>query len=662
MKNKIYLVSTLLFGIMTFAQVGVGTTTPAGALDISSTTNGFIPPRVVLSATNIAAPVVNPQGGGLVAGTIVWNTATAGAAPNNVSPGLYYWDGTRWVSFAGAAGGLDWSLNGNSGTTVGTNFLGTTDVQDFTISTNNSRRLTVSSTGDVSIGTNAVTGDNVFEVTAITTDEDAISGYANGNGGLGVYGSSTLGGVGTYGFNNATGIGSLGLNNSTGIGSYGINNNTTANQGGFGAIGSITASTTSTGTGVQGQADSPTATGVVALNLRDGIGLYAQATGGTLSTGSNAAVYASLTYTGANSGNQDVAAVIGSQSNNRQTTGGAGYAGPLAAASPSALAGVAGTFASKETNANNDSYFFGVIGDVLRDSGIGGSTIPDRTGGVLGYNGSNAWGVLGYRNSTGTTFSVYGAGQNGSIAAGNGGRSSSESIENNHIGIGISGGFMGGYINGNQYGTITKGKEFGMYVDGNTITNNPIVQLSESNNQRVISYTSTSTTVDVSTRGKAKLSGGESFVAFDKSFKSIVSKNTDDINITITPTGATNGVYISKVTTEGFYVKENLNGTSNASFNWVAIGTKNGFENGVEISDEILSNNFDKNMNDVMFNDGDTKSEAKPIYFDGNKIRFERMKEDTENQKKSLPAIKKEAVHLDNENVKKEDLKTESKK
>ena len=647
---------------MTFAQVGVGTTTPAGALDINSTTNGFIPPRVVLSATNIAAPVVNPQGGGLVAGTIVWNTATAGAAPNNVSPGLYYWDGTRWVSFAGAAGGLDWSLNGNSGTTVGTNFLGTTDVQDFTISTNNSRRLTVSSTGDVSIGTNAVTGDNVFEVTAITTDEDAISGYANGNGGLGVYGSSTLGGVGTYGFNNATGIGSLGLNNSTGIGSYGINNNTTANQGGFGAIGSITASTTSTGTGVQGQADSPTATGVVALNLRDGIGLYAQATGGTLSTGSNAAVYASLTYTGANSGNQDVAAVIGSQSNNRQTTGGAGYAGPLAAASPSALAGVAGTFASKETNANNDSYFFGVIGDVLRDSGIGGSTIPDRTGGVLGYNGSNAWGVLGYRNSTGTTFSVYGAGQNGSIAAGNGGRSSSESIENNHIGIGISGGFMGGYINGNQYGTITKGKEFGMYVDGNTITNNPIVQLSESNNQRVISYTSTSTTVDVSTRGKAKLSGGESFVAFDKSFKSIVSKNTDDINITITPTGATNGVYISKVTTEGFYVKENLNGTSNASFNWVAIGTKNGFENGVEISDEILSNNFDKNMNDVMFNDGDTKSEAKPIYFDGNKIRFERMKEDTENQKKSLPAIKKEAVHLDNENVKKEGLKTESKK
>lgn len=647
---------------MTFAQVGVGTTTPAGALDINSTTNGFIPPRVVLSATNIAAPVVNPQGGGLVAGTIVWNTATAGAAPNNVSPGLYYWDGTRWVSFAGAAGGLDWSLNGNSGTTVGTNFLGTTDVQDFTISTNNSRRLTVSSTGDVSIGTNAVTGDNVFEVTAITTDEDAISGYANGNGGLGVYGSSTLGGVGTYGFNNATGIGSLGLNNSTGIGSYGINNNTTANQGGFGAIGSITASTTSTGTGVQGQADSPTATGVVALNLRDGIGLYAQATGGTLSTGSNAAVYASLTYTGANSGNQDVAAVIGSQSNNRQTTGGAGYAGPLAAASPSALAGVAGTFASKETNANNDSYFFGVIGDVLRDSGIGGSTIPDRTGGVLGYNGSNAWGVLGYRNSTGTTFSVYGAGQNGSIAAGNGGRSSSESIENNHIGIGISGGFMGGYINGNQYGTITKGKEFGMYVDGNTITNNPIVQLSESNNQRVISYTSTSTTVDVSTRGKAKLSGGESFVAFDKSFKSIVSKNTDDINITITPTGATNGVYISKVTTEGFYVKENLNGTSNASFNWVAIGTKNGFENGVEISDEILSNNFDKNMNDVMFNDGDTKSEAKPIYFDGNKIRFERMKEDTENQKKSLPAIKKEAVHLDNENIKKEGLKTESKK
>src|SRR5690606_4993106 len=120
----------LLTSLGTFAQVGVGTTTPNGALDVSSTTNGFVPPRVALGATNVQAPVVNPQGGVIPAGTIVWNTATAGTSPNNVAPGLYYWDGSRWVAFAGSPGGLDWSLTGNSGTTAGTNFLGTTDAQD----------------------------------------------------------------------------------------------------------------------------------------------------------------------------------------------------------------------------------------------------------------------------------------------------------------------------------------------------------------------------------------------------------------------------------------------------------------------------------------------------------------------------------------------------
>ncbi|MGX7666984.1 hypothetical protein [Flavobacterium pedocola] len=121
--------------VLSNAQVGIGTTTPRGALEINSTTNGFVPPQVALTATTASAPVVNPQGGAPISGTIVWNTATAGASPNNVIPGLYYWDGTRWVSFEGSPGGLDWSLSGNAGTTVGTNFLGTTDAQDIRIKT-----------------------------------------------------------------------------------------------------------------------------------------------------------------------------------------------------------------------------------------------------------------------------------------------------------------------------------------------------------------------------------------------------------------------------------------------------------------------------------------------------------------------------------------------
>ena len=47
---------------------------------------------------------------------------------------------------------------------------------------------------------------------------------------------------------------------------------------------------------------------------------------------------------------------------------------------------------------------------------------------------------------------------------------------------------MGGYVKGSEYGLISSGEEFGMYVQGNTITNEPIVQLTETNNtQRTIS-------------------------------------------------------------------------------------------------------------------------------------------------------------------------------
>jgi hypothetical protein len=53
-----------------------------------------LPPRVALIATNSASPTTSPA-----AGLLVYNTATAGTAPNNVVPGYYYWNGTTWVNF-----------------------------------------------------------------------------------------------------------------------------------------------------------------------------------------------------------------------------------------------------------------------------------------------------------------------------------------------------------------------------------------------------------------------------------------------------------------------------------------------------------------------------------------------------------------------------------
>ena len=151
MIRKIFTLGLVFTAASLIAQVGIGTTSPTGALDIQSTVNGFLPPRLALTATNVQAPVVNPQGGALPAGTIVWNTATAGTSPTNVGPGLYYWDGTKWVAFAGSPGGLDWTLTGNSGTSAGTNFLGTTDTQDLRVRTNNTEAFRVRSDQNIAI-------------------------------------------------------------------------------------------------------------------------------------------------------------------------------------------------------------------------------------------------------------------------------------------------------------------------------------------------------------------------------------------------------------------------------------------------------------------------------------------------------------------------------
>ena len=96
LKYIIFCVICTCSSVIAAAQTGIGTNTPnaSAKLDVYATDKGFLPPRVALIATNSASPTTSPA-----AGLLVYNTATAGTAPNNVVPGYYYWNGTTWVNF-----------------------------------------------------------------------------------------------------------------------------------------------------------------------------------------------------------------------------------------------------------------------------------------------------------------------------------------------------------------------------------------------------------------------------------------------------------------------------------------------------------------------------------------------------------------------------------
>ncbi len=128
------------------------TTAPVAAsvLELESTTQGFVLPRV--SLVNITSN--SPLGATILTSTIVYNTNAAVVGGSGA--GIYYWDGTKWNFIANSTTvGNYWSIIGNAGTTSATNFLGTTDNNGVAFRTNNVQRMLIDSLGDVAIGSTA---------------------------------------------------------------------------------------------------------------------------------------------------------------------------------------------------------------------------------------------------------------------------------------------------------------------------------------------------------------------------------------------------------------------------------------------------------------------------------------------------------------------------
>jgi len=123
MKHLIIVILVFLLPISIFAQTGIGTTAPhaSAQLEVSSTSKGFLPPRITTQQRDlITVPV---------AGLVVWCSDCAsdgelqvyngtawiksGVAPGTAQGQMRYWDGAAWLVIApGTEGQVLTSISG----------------------------------------------------------------------------------------------------------------------------------------------------------------------------------------------------------------------------------------------------------------------------------------------------------------------------------------------------------------------------------------------------------------------------------------------------------------------------------------------------------------------------------------------------------------------
>ncbi|WP_300565806.1 hypothetical protein [Flavobacterium sp.] len=604
---------------------GIGTSTPQGILDVTSTTDGLLIPRIALAATNVAT-VVTPT-----TSEIVYNTFTSALGPNQVVPGFYYWNGTTWILMATGVN-TDWKLTGNAGTVAGTNFVGTTDAIDYVTKTNNTEKTRVTSAGNFGIGTAAPTAK--LDVAASTT---VVNSIVNASGSINDYlqyniqntstGVQAKSGFCAFADNGSatTNYMRIGVNNST------FNFPTAYNIGGADDVAFIgggqdmyiaNANNTKNIIFSTGKAASPyfdermrvLNNGRVAIN-----NIAPAATDQFTVTSSATSAYAINGYS-ANNGS----GVYGSISAGTTTLGGVqgeyfGTASLGAGVRGLTFSATAGTTVSNANSAvngqlgagnGNTVFSFGIKGQAINNAG-------NQVGGVIGIaNGGTDYGILGYRRSSGTIYSVL-----GNIAYQmNTTRGLQSNQESSGVGIGIDGGFLGGHIKGEQYGLIAKGNRFGSYTDGAAITNKVYAVVNENENgEKIATYASTSVTIDVTAKGVGQMVNGTATIPFDKNFAGLISKGKPVI-VTVSPMGETNGIYVTSVSSQGFTVKENKAGTSTISFYWIAVGEKEDAAV-TQVPKEVLAKDFDKNLESVLNIDEESNT-AKAMWWNGTSLEF----------------------------------------
>ena len=687
----------LAFQMMSTAQsVGISSAviTPdvSSMLEIQATNKGLLIPRVALTATNAAGPITSPA-----TSLMVYNNATAGTAPNNVTPGYYYWNGSIWVRFLGASEA--WLTTGNNSLTETTNFLGNTDSIGVVFRTNNKERMRVDAHGRV--GINISKYDDLNMLTVKGRPGYILSGTVSITNA-----AATITGSGTSFLTNLSTGDIIYITDGGTTNQYNVidtvNNNTSATclfsfsvtdaacqiivypstfqatdytedasstvivdqigdlgvgityPFGFGRITSY--ETAQYGIGLYSWVTNADANGVYARNSaaantsQNGdavIGSTAQSGSGggwfvnrhnsgtgVMAAGNNAAtLFLTFGSGGAFTGTR--VGVYGVQSDS--LTSGSGYT--------QTYSGVYGKALFNRGTDQASYYHFGVSGEFWNNST---TTNAGRSGGVLGYgetNASSCWGSLGYirGNAFYTPVGVYGS---TAYSFGSGNKSS---VNQPAIGFGVvgDGSLMGGMFHGDIYGMTAAGERYGMMVLGNTYTDKYFSVIAKSDEGDYVPlYAPVSEKVTIYNSGKAQVINGVARVTFSESFSSQVSEN-DDIIVTVTPLGPCNGLYVSESSANGFIVMENKNESDLSKinkpveFNYIVIATRSGYETPSD-PQELFTGDFYTNLRSFMTSERQVTPVTSGFWWDGSQIRYDEIPAGIMPQQTGLMDMKKQ--------------------
>ncbi len=469
-------------------------------------------------------------------------------------------------------------------------------------------------------------GSSSYGVVGSSSSGDGVKGISNGSG-YGVDGYS-FGGYGVYGSHSSGSYGCLGSGD---YGVYGRSGSINAvrgyhTSGNYGYLGSSTygvVGSSSSGSGVRGISNG-SGYGVDGYSF-SGYGVYGSHSGGSYGYlgGSSYGVYGSHSggsYGYLGSSGYGVFGLHSSGSYGYLGTNGYGARGYC----NETTTGTIGVYGYHQTSTAGTGYYYldtmcGVYGrceyGVDYHCGVQGATYSDdsgnRTSGVHGHftDQTGYWGSLAYKTSANAMYGGYFTSRD--IGTGKG---SPGSEAQTAVGLGSWGDLFGADIHGNIYGVYVEGGNYGLYSHGRVFRDELDVHLQHMENRLTsVLYTNVSTDVTVQTSGFSTLSKGACRIEFDDHFKRAVSPDVPVI-VTVTPTGNSNGVYVSEVTKDGFTVVENNGGKSSVTVSFIAIGRRAGYED-PQLPVEVISWDYVDKLSRGLHDDADTETDGEGLYY-----------------------------------------------